>query len=186
MDSLTFSATQAIQAIVAPAVMISSCALLFLGLSARYVAIITRVRLLNDEKRQLLYQLIAYPTGQDRERRLLNIDRQLQILVRLTWFVRNAILCQITAVTFFVLACFAIGIEFLAGIMTRNLPLYLFSLGMLAVLSGVTFMGCDIFNSYRIIQLEVSTEDVQPSVAFDSPNSDKSHLPKSDRSGRYE
>lgn len=160
MDSNTFSATQAIQAIAVPAVMISSSGLFFLGLSARYVAIITRVRLLNDEKRQIVYKLAAHQADVSQDNRLLNINRQLRILVRLAGFVRNAILSQILAVFLFVLACFTIGIEyFISGLISQRVPLYLFSLGMLAILCSITFIGMDIFNSYRIIQLEVNSED---------------------------
>ena len=46
-------AVQAIQAILAPAIMVSACGLLLLGLLNRYTVIMARIRALNDERRRL-------------------------------------------------------------------------------------------------------------------------------------
>ena len=56
-------AQQTIQAILTPALMISACGLLLLGLNNRYAIVISRIRMLNDEKRRKL----ADPEGIDRE-----------------------------------------------------------------------------------------------------------------------
>ena len=56
-------AQQTIQAILTPALMISACGLLLLGLNNRYAIVISRIRVLNDEKRRKL----ADPEGIDRE-----------------------------------------------------------------------------------------------------------------------
>lgn len=47
-------AIQAIQAILAPAVMITGVALLLLTFNARHSSLVNRIRLLDDEERELL------------------------------------------------------------------------------------------------------------------------------------
>ncbi|MFB2923013.1 MULTISPECIES: DUF2721 domain-containing protein [Aerosakkonema] len=160
MDGNAITSTQAIQAILAPAVMISSSALFFLGLSARYIALLTRIRLLNDEKRNL--NKLMTKQGQLDESdniRLLHIITQVNILLRAAWFVRNAIMCQVLAVICFVLTSLSIGINFFFSTnLIQGLPLYLFTGGMFLVLGGVTCMVLDIFISYRVIIIEVKDE----------------------------
>lgn len=160
MDVRGITTTQVIQNILAPAVMISSSALFFLGLSSRYVALLTRIRLLNDEKRHYHRQL----TEQERLAefdliRLEHINTQLKALLRATWYVRNAILCHILAVIFFVLTSFAIAINFpISHRFIQGIPIYLFLSGMFLVLCGVTCMALDIFISSRVILVEVKDE----------------------------
>lgn len=154
------TSTQAIQAIVAPAVMISSSALFFLGLSSRYIALLTRIRLLNDEKRHLNKKLLEKgELAPSENSRLLHINTQINDLLRATWYVRNAILCHILAVICFVLTCFAIGASFFVShSLFRGSALYPFLFGMLLVLCGVICMALDIFISSSVILVEVKDE----------------------------
>ncbi|MDX2228802.1 MAG: DUF2721 domain-containing protein [Leptolyngbyaceae cyanobacterium bins.349] len=157
MHTTSFT-TQAIQAILAPAVMVSACALFLLGLNARYVALITRIRLLNDERRELVGQLQQpldlSPPQRDR---LGSIEHQLMVLRRMTWHIRNSILCQVLAAILFVLTSCSLGIYFLTSILiTEKVAIYFFMLGLLLLLSGVIFLGIDIFKSYRLIGLELN------------------------------
>jgi len=160
MDVSRITSIQVIQTILAPAVMISSSALFFLGLSSRYVALLTRIRLLNDEKRHHNRQLVEQGKLAEFDRtRLLHINTQLNALLHATWYVRNAILCHILAVICFVLTSFAIAINFpITHRLIQGIPIYLFLSGMFLVLCGVICMGLDIFISSRVILIEVKDE----------------------------
>lgn len=153
----TSIATQAIQAILAPAVMVSASALFLLGLNARYVALITRIRLLNDERRELVEHL---KKASEREfiqdDRLLSIEHQLKILRFMAWHSRSAILCQILAAILFVLTSCSIGFYFITAIpISDKISILLFMIGLLLSLSGIIFLGIDIFKSYKLIVLEI-------------------------------
>ncbi len=157
MENSAITATQAIQAILAPAVMISANGLFLLGLNARQTSVFNRIRLLNDEKRKIMRE-----TNQSLEHahcddlRCLSIDHQIDVLLRRAWYVRNSLICCTIAVAFFVLSSFGIGINFLiASQWVNNLPLYLFILAMFLVLSGVIFLTIDELISYRVIVIEV-------------------------------
>lgn len=160
MNGSPITSTQAIQAILAPAVMISSCALFFLGLSNRYIALLTRIRLLNEEKRNLNYKLIEVGELKKAENnRLFHINTQVNALLQSTWHVRNAIMCHIVAIFCFVLTSFTIGVNFfLAYSLIVGISIYLFISGMFFVLSGVICMGLDIFISSKVILVEVRDE----------------------------
>lgn len=151
------SSTQVIQAILAPAVMISASALFFLGLSARYIAIITRIRLLNDEKRHLAREFNRPSLAESEEiERFMNITHQIHVLMRLAWLVRISILCHICAVILFVLTSFTLGLDFFIDHeTTKQIPLFIFIGGMIFVLGGVTSTGLDILKSYPVVLLEV-------------------------------
>lgn len=148
-------AIQTIQAILAPAVMVSACALFLLGLSARYIAVITRIRLLNDERRKLRLEESGLPVHE--RDRLLSVQHQLHVLQRAVWFLRNAILAQVMAACFFVLTSCSIGVHFLLSIHPAEaFSLFLFMAGLLSLLAGITCLGIDIFVSYAVISLEIS------------------------------
>jgi len=160
-SNFTLTATQAIQAILSPAVMISSSAFFLSGLNARHSTLVNRVRLLNDEKRKLIKELIKQGELEYTENvRFLSVKNQIDILVRRVWYIRNAMLCHISAAIFFVMTSFAIGLNiFFTSPFIRELPLYLFVLGLLLVLCGVCFLGIDVLVSYRVILIEVKGEE---------------------------
>ncbi len=154
-------ATQAIQTILAPAVMISASALFLLGLSARYIAVITRIRLLSEERRKFH---IALKDSQDlhllERDRLFSVEHQIAILQRAVWYLRNSILCQVLAAFFFVLTSCSIGLHFLMNIHpAEEISLALFMVGMVLILIGIALLGLDIFISYEVIAVEVRKSD---------------------------
>lgn len=158
---VTITVTQAIQAILSPAVMISSSAFFLSGLNARHSTLVNRVRLLNDEKRKLIKELVKSGELEYTENvRFLSIKNQLDILVRRVWYIRNAMLCHIIAAIFFVLTSFTIGLNIFFGTsFIRELPLYLFIAGLFFVFSGVCFLGIDVLTSYRVVLIEVKGEE---------------------------
>jgi hypothetical protein len=150
-------AVQAIQAILAPAIMVSACGLLLLGLLNRYATIMVRIRALNDERRRLL-RSTAVPTEADPQEvaRLASILRQLADYLDRVRLIRNAVVCQVTAVGAFVLTSLLLGLrvagpEWIAFVH----PLPIFVLGMAVLFAGVVYEGTDVIRAYRTIRLEL-------------------------------
>lgn len=155
------SAVEIIQTILAPAIMISSCGLILLGLQNRYSNIVTRIRSLNDERRRLQKKITF---NQDMEYsesiRFHSIRQQIYELSDRALLIRNAIFFEILAVLFFVLACLLIGIYFVfENPITQILPLISFLLGMISVFTGLIFFGIEILRAYKVVQLEIIAEE---------------------------
>jgi hypothetical protein len=157
MDSQYGYAVQAIQAILAPAIMVSACGLLLLGLLNRYTAIMSRIRALNEERRLLLRATALPAEAKPVEvARLASVIRQLDHLMDRVRLLRNAVMCQVVAVGCFVLSSLLIGLR-VAGPEWLKLahPLPVFVIGMAVLFAGVVFEGTDVLRAYRTIRLEV-------------------------------
>ena len=89
---------QEIQYILAPAIMISSSALLLLGFQNKFSNLADRFRGLNQEKRRLFQKADRTP---EEERHLSNLSGQIEYLFRRASHVKNAILLTYGAVVFF-------------------------------------------------------------------------------------
>ncbi|HNX50836.1 MAG TPA: DUF2721 domain-containing protein [Thermoanaerobaculaceae bacterium] len=152
-------AVLAIQAILAPAVMVSACGLLLLGLLNRYGVVMARVRALNEERRRLLRNGVAAAGTEAESERLGSVIRQVDDLVDRIRLLRNAVVSQIIGVGCFVLTSLLIGLR-VAGpeILQRINPLPGFLLGMAVVFVGLTFEGLDVVRAYRTIRMEVDEE----------------------------
>lgn len=152
-----------IQDILAPAVMITGVALLLLTFNARHSALVNRIRLLDDEKREISRKLgSSGKLDQTEEARLKSIRNQLNLLLPRLAYVRNGMLCHLIAVLFFVLTSFSIGLERLSpptGLAQTAISTT-FTLGMVLVLAGVAFLALEVFVSYRVIIVEVTEETV--------------------------
>lgn len=166
MDQTSLTITQVIEAIIAPAVMISSSGLFFLALNARQSSLLNRIRLLNNERRLLSRELInqgKINLGEDI--RFLSLEQQLNHLLRRAWYVRNSTLCDTLAVVFFVLASFAIALHFWVSIpLLEHLPIFLFITGMFLILLGVVGLAIDELIAYSVILVEVQEK---PSMLVD-------------------
>jgi hypothetical protein len=150
-----------IQDILAPAVMITGVALLLLTFNARHSALVNRIRLLDDEKRQISRKLgSSGKLDQTEETRLKSIRNQLNLLLPRLAYVRNGMLCHLIAVLFFVLTSFSIGLERLSSPigLAQTAISTTFTLGMVLVLAGVAFLALEVFVSYRVIIVEVTEE----------------------------
>jgi len=157
MDTQFGFAVQAIQAILAPAIMVSACGLLLLGLLNRYTVIMSRIRALNEERRRLVHSTTPPAEAQPVEiTRLASVIRQLDDLVDRVRLLRNAVMCQVVAVGCFVLSSLLIGLR-VAGPEWLKLahPLPVFVTGMAVLFAGVVFEGTDVLRAYRTIRLEV-------------------------------
>lgn len=148
-------AIQAIQAILAPAVMITGVALLLLTFNARHSSLVNRIRLLDDEERELLRR--RPKLDKIETLRLKSIKNQLDLLLSRLLYVRNGMLCLLLAATFFVLTSFSIGLAYFSASigLTQTMINFTFIPGMLLVLIGVLFLAIEVYISYRVIEIEV-------------------------------
>ena len=150
-----------IQDILAPAVMITGVALLLLTFNTRHSVLVNRIRLLDDEKRQINRRLVSSrDLDKTEEVRLKSIRNQLNLLLPRLAYVRNGMLCHLIAVLFFVVTSLLIGLGHLPTLSqpTQIAISITFTLGMFLVLIGAAFLALEIFVSYRVILVEV-TED---------------------------
>ena len=161
MPEQPLTAIQAIQTILAPALGISAVGMLLLGLLNRYSGLISRVRLLNDEKRKLTKRLTEEENlPYDDNMRYMSIRKQTDELVVRSRLIRNALLALVAAVGMFVAASILIGLSlFVDSIAFRTLPLVLFMAGMLCVLAGVIYAGFEVHRSFTIVLLEEKAEE---------------------------
>lgn len=160
MHENTINAIQAIQAMLAPAVGISAVALIMLGFSNRFSSLFNRIRLLNDERRDLAKELVGKgELSYADNTRYMSIVKQNEELLSRSRLVRNSILLMQSAIAFFVLSSIAIGLNpFFDGELFRLAPFLLFILGMLCVLAGIGYAALDVYHSYTIIRIEVKAE----------------------------
>lgn len=154
------SVVQIIQLMLAPAVMISACSLLLLGINNKYSIVANRIRLLNEEKRRLLLKVGEKPLTTEDNVRLESIAKQLGFLVYRVKLVRNCVLCYTAAVALFVTTSLLIGVSSFLSISKLNYFIIAsFLLGMLFVLVGVIFAGFETKKGYDIILFEVKTHE---------------------------
>ncbi|AFN73921.1 hypothetical protein MROS_0678 [Melioribacter roseus P3M-2] len=136
------NAQNLIQLMLAPAVMISACGLLLLGINNRYSLVVNRIRLLNEEKRRLFVKVGDKPLSTTENLRLESIARQIELLVYRVRLIRNSALSYVAAVALFVLTSLLLGFGYLLSIDYLNFPIVIaFLLGMILVLTGALFCG---------------------------------------------
>ncbi|MBM4168521.1 MAG: DUF2721 domain-containing protein [Ignavibacteria bacterium] len=157
--STEFSVIQAIQLILAPAVMISACGLLLLGISNKFSAVLNRIRLLNDEKRRLHHRSgDSSPPPRD-QMRLENLSQQIDRLMTRARLIQSSLLCYIFAVALFVLTSLIIGADFFLGTVPfGNVTIVTFLVGMILVFLGVLYAAFDTRMGYTAVTLEVEEE----------------------------
>jgi hypothetical protein len=145
------SVAQLIVQMVSPAVMVSACGLMLLGLGNRYARVVDRIRAFAAEVRDL-QKLGAGATPVDADRlRVLNV--QAHDLFRRGRLLRNAVLFCHTAIMLFVICSFVIPLT-RAGV-PASLPLALFCAGMASVLVATIFAWLETTLSFRLLRLEV-------------------------------
>lgn len=144
------SVAQLIVQMVSPAVMVSACGLMLLGLGNRYARVVDRIRMFTAEVRDL-QKLGANVTGIDAERlRVLNL--QIPDLFRRGRLLRNAVLFCHTAISLFVACSFVIPLTRVG--VPASLPLALFCAGMAGVLVMSIFAWRETTLSFRLLRLE--------------------------------
>lgn len=152
MQVLVEEAARAIQTILAPAVMISACGLLLLGMQNRYGRINDRLRVLGRERLDLLPQRDTPQAWA----RLEAIERQIPDLLARLRIQRTAVYNLFAAVIMFVVDAFVIAASlFIAGEFLNILALGVFLVGMSLVLWAMVLAAREIAISARAVTLEV-------------------------------
>ena len=157
-DSLTV--IQAIQLMLAPAVMINGCGLLLLSISNKFSSVVNRVRLLNEEKRKLFARASEPNFGAQENQRLESIARQLDRLLRRAWMVRNSLMCYSIAVALFVLTSLLIGFDyFVLVFQLKSVIIASFMAGLVIFFCGVIFAAFDTLKGYEIVKYDVVADE---------------------------
>lgn len=148
-------AQQTIQAILTPALMISACGLLLLGLNNRYAIVISRIRMLNDEKRRKL----ADPEGIDREYvdalRFESVLQQIPALLVRANHLRRALMFLWGGVICYLFSSILLGFGLFFGLDAASVAVWVFMFGLVSAVAGVVFALFDITLAYRVLRLEV-------------------------------
>jgi hypothetical protein len=149
-----------IQLMLAPAVMISACGLLLLGISNKYSSVNNRLRLLNEERRRHHNKLNQ---GSELDYleiiRLQSISRQLEELLDRSKLVRNVIVYYTIGLFLFIFTSLFIGIDiFLNTKITDYIALSTFILGLLSVGVGLVYSLTETLKGYKILEVEIKTE----------------------------
>ena len=156
----TLNAVQIIQLMLSPALMISACGLLLLGINNKYSLVVNRIRLLNEEKRRLLSKIAESDNSIDDNIRLESTTVQINDLVHRSKLVRNSVLCYTAAVALFVLTSLLLGVSSFLSIGKLNYFITTaFLLGMLSVFVGVVFAGIETKKGYDFILYEVKSHE---------------------------
>lgn len=156
---LSFSPERIIQLMLAPAIMISACGLLLLGINNKYSIVVNRIRLLNQESRLIRKNIGTEEYTSDDNVRLEVIIQQIQKLMYRLKLVRNAVLSYSSAVALFVLTSLLLGISFIAAFEKLNvLIMGAFLFGMIMVFGGIVFAGRETIKGYEIVSFEVEAE----------------------------
>lgn len=144
-------AVQVIQTTLAPAVMISSAALLLLGFQNKFSALFDRFRTLNEEKRELKKK----PRRDDfEEDRLNNIEEQLTRLTRRARHVKNAILCAHSAMISFLLTSLFLFWSTYARFNFDYITLAFFGAGLALIVLAAISIIVEVMISYNILTIE--------------------------------
>jgi hypothetical protein len=158
--NLTLNSLQIIQLMLAPAIMISACGLLLLGINNKYSMVVNRIRLLNEEKRELLLKFGTEPTTTEVNVRIESTSIQINELVYRAKLVRNSVLSYTTAVALFVGTSLILGVSSVMSMGKLNyLILASFLCGMAFVLIGVVYAGMETKKGYDIVLYEVKAHE---------------------------
>ncbi len=145
-------AIQFISGLLAPAIMISSCGLILLGLQNKYSNIIDRIRSLNEEKRRLE---ITDSLDRYQERRMRSLTAQIDRLLVRAKLDRNGILSLYLAILSFILTSLAIAPAYFGYFGLVTLSIIFFVAGIVLVLTGIIYVALEVSNSYKVVKHEV-------------------------------
>jgi Protein of unknown function (DUF2721) len=159
---MTPTAVRAVQAMVAPVVLVTTAAIFSGALLTLYSSIDARMRAMTNERREiltdrtgaLLSTVDVPPTGRER---LGQIDHELPLLLRRHRLLHNAVLLIFAGVSVLVLSVIAIGVAVTTasdGVGTAGLALVL--RGTVTLLAGLVLAARSIMISQDAIDYEVA------------------------------
>jgi hypothetical protein len=149
-----------ISLILAPVVMISSCAIFLNGLFGHYQTISARLRAMHRERLELL-QTVDMSTTAERKvsiivQRILEIDNQLPRMLRRHKLIRDAVVAIGVAVSIFITSMFIIALASATNSpLAAVIALTAFLLGTGALLVGVITTTIELYQSHREVSYEI-------------------------------
>jgi hypothetical protein len=156
----SFSIVNVIQSMLAPGIMISACGLLLLGMNNKYSLVVSRIRLLSEERRRFFKHAGENELQFEDEIRLKSIATQLEDLHARVRLVRNAVLFYSIAVGSFVLTSLCIGLQFATELIEMQyVALAFFGIGMINVLIGICFAGLETWKGFQIVSYEIKVHE---------------------------
>jgi hypothetical protein len=154
IELTTPAAQQTIQAILTPALMISACGLLLLGLNNRYVSVANRIRTLNDEKRRRL----SDPDAIDREYvdalRFESVMRQIPSLFKRVHYLRLSLVYLWCGVICYLSTSLLLATSLFVYRDVASISVWVFLLGLLFALIGVVYALLDIVLAEKVLRYE--------------------------------
>ncbi len=153
---------QTIQFIIAPAVLVTTCALLLNGLLLRYAAVNDRLRLMASEQLEILRMLQSrHPTSTDgldplTAERLSQIATQMPELLGRHRLIRNAILIEYSAVLIFIGSMIMTAVATVIGAdWIGSVVLMVFLVGTIVLLAGAILTAIEVSRSHHALEYEV-------------------------------
>jgi len=158
--NISTTVVQVIQAMLAPGIMISACGLLLLGMNNKYSLVVSRIRLLGEERRKFSIKATHEEFLYQDEVRLKSISIQLEKLIYRVKLVRNAVFSYSLAVALFVITSMQIGFSYVLKTSgSEPLIITTFSLGMVFVLIGICYAAVETIKGYEIINYEIKAHE---------------------------
>lgn len=140
-----------IQLVLAPAVMISSSALLLLGFQTKFSNLANRFRALNYEKRELAKK--ERREGREEER-YLNLSMQVAHLFRRATQVKNAILLAYAAILLFLVTSVLIFVNIRSETSLSFWIVFAFLAGLVLELIASIVMMVEVNLAFKVVRLE--------------------------------
>jgi hypothetical protein len=150
-----------ISLILAPVVMITSCAILLNGILTRYESVSARMRAMHRERLELLQGLghtpgSGVPTVGFSTQRIHEIEVQLPQLLRRHKLIHNAVLAENASIVLFVISMFIIALAVLTtSTLIATAALLIFLIGTGALLVGVIITTLELSRSQREVAYEI-------------------------------
>jgi hypothetical protein len=155
------SIIRTISLILAPAVMISSCAIFLNGIITRYESVSARMRAMHHERLELLLGLehtTSSSVSSDgfSTHRISEIETQLPRLLKRHKLLRNAVLAENMAIAFFITSMFVIALAALTNSsLIATAALFIFLIGTGVLLVGVIITTLELSRSQREVTYEI-------------------------------
>ncbi|OFX16780.1 MAG: hypothetical protein A2033_09505 [Bacteroidetes bacterium GWA2_31_9] len=141
----------------APGLMISACALLLLGVNNKYSLVVDRIRSLDEEKRRFGVTALQRELNDNEKHRLESIIMQVEKFAIRFKVIKNILISYATAIAFFIVSSFFIGIGFLANTKTvEYFAISMFLMGMVSVFVGIIQVVIEARKGYDIVMIEIN------------------------------
>lgn len=148
---------QFVSSALAPAVVLSGCAVLISATESKYSDLITRLRTLNEERRRLRHLDVL---TLDQRRRLESLDRQLALIFRRARHLRDASVMLFVAVFLIIVTCFFIALQQDLGwgwLHVGTKATFLASIAM--IFAGLIEQFLELRLSFRVVRYELELFD---------------------------